>query len=478
MKYCCEILFLRIELSVMKFHTLSRFCFTLALVVICFTSQNFALAQNEYEILDELGTTQSANLFVDAISPNSREYSTGEVISGTFKLFNVGKATADKVRFRTHIISTEQSDVDYFPRNILFSGPISEEFSLDQGSVEKRFTITVPAAIPAETTFAIYIEAYINDEVVTYEYKPTIIEGNTIDFISYRGALHIGDETFSFLEGPTVLDGEVLDLRLTITGGKKAKTLTPVITIFKGPSTDTKIDTISFDSFLVGIDEDKTQSFVLPVSYGPGVYTGSLVFLDEQSDVVSTQLISRYVLDGLKPNIHTVSFNDLDQKKIQSFIVSLEYADAPVSARINSDGDFIDPRAAAIFVKEGEEPFVAQQYDILDSVSATVVITDAVTGKLLQTLTVSGSELNPITFNFEPIKNVGRVVVAADLFINDEKVDEYITTVAITQEYESVQKNMMFTYIFLIGLVVLIIFAITIVTLRTINGTKEKKYEK
>jgi len=467
----------------MKLHTYLRFCLVLVLVTASVNSINVTHAQNEYEILDELGTTQAANLFVDAINPDSRQYNTGEVVSGTFKLFNVGQVTADSVRFRTHIISTEQSGVDYFPRNILFSSLISEEFSLQQGSVEKRFSVAIPSTIPAETTFAIYIEAYINDEVVTYEYKPTNIGGKTIDFISYQGALYIGDEVFSFLEGPTVLEGEALNLQLDVTGGTQSSTYSPVVTIFKGPSTDTKIDTISFNSFELKSKETKEQLFSLPVNYGPGVYTASLVFLNDQGDMVSTQLITRYVLDGLKPNIHAVTFNELDQNNISSFVVSLEYADTPVSARLDKNGNFIDPRASVIFVKDGEEPFVAERYDFLNNVSATVSISDAETGALLQTLSVADSELNPITFNFEPIDNVSRVVIAADLFIDGEKVDEYVTTIIITPKHATEQKNVLLTYGVLIGLIVLIIFIIVLSMLRTINNSKqiegkEKKYEK
>jgi hypothetical protein len=109
--------------------------------------------------------------------------------------------------------------------------------------------------------------------------------------------------------------------------------------------------------------------------------------VNEGGQVVSPQVESRYIVEGLKPKIESVSFNNLDQRLIERFEARIAYSDIPFNSRRDVNGEYIDSRTAQIF---GPATDVSSEATgetggvlVLDELYAQMIITDAVTGAVL-----------------------------------------------------------------------------------------------
>jgi|GEM_PF-961624 len=476
-----------------KIFSCSVFYKILVIVLFCglFTfSQNVFSQTEESYFLDDQGTTFSPQLYINNIVVNKPAVA-GEELTGTFYLHNVGQQTAGNVSHQASIVMLQEVSGKFYPIDFVSSGNFSDKYAVPQGKHEKEFKINIPSSVPDGYKLGIYIETFIEDQPNTYESIPIEIKGGTsgavsgsaktIEFVSFYGELNINDEKFFPLEGPTLQKGENINLAVEVSKNSSYSEIIPKLSIYAGNKVEgNPVDVLNYKVLSLNSKTAVKDVYSLPVDLDPGVYTARLYYTNKEGVVVSSFLDARYIIPGLKPKIDTITYNNLDQNLIDSFDVIVSYADVPLSARIGKDGNFLDPRATGVFVKEGQEEFIGVENNLINGISLRVSLIDTATkkeidSKIIDDFAVSLS--NPVTFNFKPISKVESVTVVVSMDKDGEFVDQKESVIQVIPKDSNNIFSMFFENvlaIYIAGAVLIILLVVLL--LKYFKSSKAKSF--
>lgn len=408
-------------------------------------SQKVFSQTEESYFLDDQGTTVFPQLYVNDISFDKVAVTGGE-LTGAFYLHNVGQQTASNVSHQASIVTLEEKNGFFYPIDIVFTGNFSQKYTVPQGKHTKNFNIKIPDAIPSGYKMGLFIETFVDDQPDTYDVIPVDIKSNhgsdtddsakTVEFITFNGELNINDEKFFPLEGPTLQEGENINLSVEVSKSASYSEVVPNLSIYAGNKVEgDSVFVLNPKVLNLNSKTSVKDIYSLPVDLEPGVYTARLYYTDKEGNAVSSILDARYIIPGLKPKIGTITYNNLDQNLIDSFDVTVYYSDIPLSARMDKDGRFIDPRAADVFVKDGEKEFIGVENNLINGISLSVSLKDTATGKKIDYKTVDDfavSLSNPVIFNFKPISNTESVTVVVRMDKDGEFVDQKESVIRVT----------------------------------------------
>lgn len=407
--------------------------------VFSFSQKVFSQTEESY-FLDDIGTTAFPQLYVNDISLGKPAL-TGEELTGTFYLHNVGQQTASNVSHQASIITLEEKNEFFYPIDIIYTGSFSQKYTVPQGKHAKNFNIKIPNAIPGGYKMGLFIETFVDDQPDAYEFIPIDIKSGsantnnttddtvkTVEFITFYGDLNINDEKFFPLEGPTLQKGENINLSVEVSKSASYSEVVPNLAVYAGTKVEgDPVVVLRPKTLTLNSKTSVKDIYNLPVDLDPAVYTARLYYTDKEGSAVSSVLDARYIIPGLKPKIGTITYNNLDQNIIDSFDVTVYYSDIPLSARMDKDGKFIDPRAADVFVKDGEEEFIGVENNLINGISLNVTLMDTATGMEIDSKTIDDfavSLSNPVTFNFKPISKAESVAVVVSMDKDGEFADQ------------------------------------------------------
>jgi hypothetical protein len=387
----------------------------------------FAQAQEE----EYVASDQEMQLFVDDISIATNNFRPGEIVSGTFKLHNVGATVISDVRYRIELVTLFEEEGFTFPSEALHASPISEGFLLPRGAETISFAYTLPKQIP-DTRLGLLVQTYVAQNTPSaYEFIEFSVIGGATSFLPKQATVVInGDEVFELLEGPTVEKNETVQVE-TMVENDTATTvsLTPTLQIFAGPHTNSKI-ILEKQLPLVTIPAGDTATSVydMPVATEePGVYT-ALISYTSVDDVSVTPLEARYIISGLRPKLESVTYNVVDVINADNvFEIYVKYMDTPINMRKNADGTFKDPRAEAFFSSNAGSVPVG-----VSDMAAEVRLSDALTGELLyeETLPFEEGSVDVIA-RISELVAVTDVLVEVSLLEKGEIIDTYTNTLTL-----------------------------------------------
>lgn len=423
---------------------LIRYLLAVFLFVVMFSNITLAQTSDGVFINDE-GATNSPQLYVDNIKFINDEFNTGGNISGSFSIYNAGLQTASDAKYRIDLLLVDTDENNFvYPIEIIHRGDVMPLPVLKSGELNSQFSIKVPDTLPSGSKFAVGVVVLINNYEVAKEESLVEIGGNLVDFIQYTNAyLSIGEESFFTEEGPTVSENEIILLNVELVGEKSLTGVLPNLKIFSGPNTSgTLVSNSNLEIFDMTAQSVLSKEYNLPTDLDPAVYTGLLTF-SKDSTQISSPLEIRYIIGEnkgveLKPKIGTISFNEVNQKIIDKFIVSVSFDDIPVNSRLDANGNFIDSRAESVFIKNIEDlnaddfnnTTITGNYVLPDNMFFEIAILDKKTGKIID---AKSSQILDIQsdFEFDPIKNVSEIVISVNLKEDGEVIDTKQTDVLI-----------------------------------------------
>lgn len=400
---------------------------------------NELVDSDEYEILDDEGTTMAAQLYVDYIDLTASEYAPGDAVIGSFMLFNTGLRAATDVWYRVTLTTLAEVDGFTYPEQTLEISDASAPISVPSGEQRIEFSYVLPDTVPNKP-LGIMIEVFANDELATDGHIPVVVTGDTKNYLDIRSLVYVnGDEEYTVLEGPTVEKEETISLQTTLAAEASSfSTVIPQIMLIAGPNTSGEIiNERTLDVLSVAQGETLTETYALPTTLDPGVYTVVVSYFDTQGELVGFPVEARYIIGGLKPKIHSISFNSLDHTDLETFVAVIDYADVPFNVRRNENGGFMDPRTDALFIQEGEDPNTITGYPVLSNLSVKVRITDPNTDAILSVGETENPIDNPIEVALQPITGVSVVRATIELYQDDELIDTEEMLLEITPKQEA-----------------------------------------
>ncbi len=407
---------------------------SLSLTTFVFAQEAFENFTGTENLSTEYVSGVEPDLYIDQISVDKGELKTGGFVKGKFNLYNTGERTAADVRYRIDFVTVDSSDGFIYPLNLIDSSEIAEIGLVESGLVEKSFSYKIPSSLPSNENFAISIVAMIGNHDRTREnFAINNISGNFFDYLEQDNTnLSIGDETFLLREGPTISKNEKLKLETTLTSKQELSDIVPNLVVYSGINQSGEVVyDVELNKFNLLANTPTQKIFELPTEFKEGVYT-AILSLTKDEQIISEVVEMRYIIGGenLLPKIGDVHFNNVDQNLIDKFIVSVSFLNAPINHRLDENGDFVDPRAGAFYVKDinslSEDSLAAKVFEeninLTNNFYAEVSILDAKTNKIIETKKVNNlSNITDIEFN--KIKKYSEIKIAVSLKDGEKNVD-------------------------------------------------------
>lgn len=414
----------------------------LSALLLSFIFVSFVVAQNSGEPLtdndvfvDNEGTTDAPQIYVDNIQVVNNEHKTGDVVTGNFSVFNAGLQTATDAGYRVNIVSvTYNEEGAMFPVDLFYSSEILPINPIQSGERQEQFSITIPNSLPSDTEFALEFLVYVGNDDVATERAPIKISGNLLDYVEFTDAkIQIGSSDFLLREGPTISTEEKINIVTNLVSVQNLTNVTANLKIFEGPNTQGEnVYNADLETFDLKSNILTAKNFSLPTSFKAGVYTGILE-LKKDGQPISTLLETRYIIagDDLKPKIGKISFNNADQNVIDRFVVNVTFDDVPINYRLDENGNFLDSRANNTSVKNIDSLTTEQKEDIPtediyplpNNLSLDVAIFDVETNRILDTRTVSRLLNLSTDLEFPTIRNSDEIKILVNLKQNGEIID-------------------------------------------------------
>jgi len=221
---------------------LAGFSFFLPGVFAQDSTSNELVDSDEYEILDDEGTTMAAQLYVDYIDLTASEYAPGDVAIGSFMLYNTGLRAATDVWYRVTLTTLAEVEGFTYPEQTVAISDASAPMNVPSGEQRIDFSYILPDTVP-DKPLGVIIEVFANDELATDGHVPVVVSGDTKNYLEIRSLDYVnGDEEYTVLEGPTVEKEETISLQTTLTADTSSfATVIPQITLIAGPNTSGEV---------------------------------------------------------------------------------------------------------------------------------------------------------------------------------------------------------------------------------------------
>lgn len=459
------------------------------LAALSFSTYSFLVAQEEvvYE-----GASDS--IHVSYIQLEKDIVSSGGKISGSFDITNVSDQVISGVTYKIELVNIFEESLEYEGEDgsiedLAFdqisapfaSSDLSSAMSISPGSITVPFEYNIPNSIP-EGRIGLVISTYSSNELsLGYDFVEIDVTGERTKYATILTNVSVTDkdsftETFGPLEGPRIIDGDSVKLVADLFSGEEDSVkVTPQIKIYSGNNVDGEQVYSNKFSIVDLVSGEQSFSYDLPTNFSPGVYTGTIEYLNNDGTSKTVASEFRYIIDkgALKPKLGEVVYNTLNLVD-ENLVVSVSYIDTPFSFRKNSDGTYKDSRVQKFvelnkdivgkdLLENDEELSLISSQSFLEGMEAEVRVTDLKTNKVISNSKVEFINSALAAADLGRLKGVDQVMVEVDLYQNGEKIDNKVDfTEFETYEYKNIFDKIWYKYRTLASVIVLLVILVII----------------
>ncbi len=320
----------------MKSRTLFFFCRSLLLLGLFFVSAQIVSAASPVSTSTQPAIIQQPEVYVIDLKLDKNTYTAGETVKGSFSLQDHQGAVPD-LYYSISLVGKYRGSLSSVTYDTKFVGPFfignEEEKSFD-------FSYTLPSSVVGNG-LGIQIGAFYgqgtplgwNDAHIT-------ITGEARVFVDVSKAkLIVEDITpFDLLVGPMVKKNIHFKADL-FSPSSTSLPITPRLTVYRRSLTGPKL--LSKDEPIYTLESKKAQTFdlELPIfDMAPGVYIGTLQFLDGEAAPIAPMQTFRYIISGDIVTLYSLTSDKQTLKTGDDFTLTLSYSAAPYDI---STGDIV-----------------------------------------------------------------------------------------------------------------------------------------
>jgi hypothetical protein len=285
-----------------------------------------------------IGTsTQSLpEILVRNLELTKLSYLAGETVNGSFELWNMGTQAVPSVFYSISLASGY--DVANVPSDIYKSSPSTTVF-LSPGEHKKiSFSYTLPKV--GGDDLGIHISTLLPGEIHRGWADQQIKVIGGIEQLSVTSAsFAVGTTTYALEAGPIVYKGDIPSLSIELSNATNAPIKSkPVLALYSKASTPNKLPVANDKGpFTIQPGETNAVTIVLPTfNDTPGVYYGTISFVDNTDNPRTQSIPFRYIVDGTIVNIISINADKTSGGKNDVVNLTLDYSGTPFDINTGS----------------------------------------------------------------------------------------------------------------------------------------------
>jgi len=246
-------------------------------------------------------------IYIDNISIQQKSFKAGDVVSGSFMIFNPGDESASGIYYHISLIGGYDGNKI---ENSLYEETQEGPYFLN--AKEKRtinFDYVLPKSIPT-SSLGIKIRAYLKSGIPLGWSDAAINVQGGISVVEIKSAvISIGGKEFYPSTAPTINNGETAVLKMVLFNPSEDQIyLVPEINVYNMSSTQDLLSTSREKMIHVDSGKETEVSIVLPVfEYTSRVYAGEVNFFDENGVKRIQAVPFRYIIGGDVVTIQTAN---------------------------------------------------------------------------------------------------------------------------------------------------------------------------
>jgi len=300
---------------------------------------------------------------------DTRSYSPGDVVSGTFLLKNTGNIDASELYYS--ISTLDGFDIESTNFEFVYGEYVSKEPVFLPKYTDKTisFEYTIPSFTKSGTT-ALRVASYSSTGIMLGQDQKLIelIDTPEQQVELKKVSVIVGGVLFNLQAGPNVIRGEVPQVVFTLENKSSSLvTLTPKLSLHNRNTSLPAILEKQFDMLSLGVGEKKDFTLDLPtVDYKPGVYVASLRLVNQQNNDVIPVLYPRYIIGDDFAVVQSVSIDKSTDIKVGDTInLSLVYTGPVISINIPPSG-IVDSKGLirVVLINEKREVIATQEKEV------------------------------------------------------------------------------------------------------------------
>lgn len=272
--------------------------------------------------------TQSPQIHVVDLAVPERYKKTGDIIKGSFVLFNNSSMNAPDVTYELALLGDYK---DGLPNTVYDVKKYPSVF-LNAGERRKiEFSYKLPSNVAGEN-FGLRVQTILGaGSLVGWSDVRISIKGTASVASILEADLIIEGQKFPPETGPAVAKGKVIDYRIVLKNPtNSAINIVPRVKVYNRSSTGALLKDYKETPITLAPKENRTVIFHLPTfEYTPRVYAGEIVFLDSFGEVRAPSVTFRYMILGNMATIQSVSSDVQSVEAGGRVNVTIFYAGAP-----------------------------------------------------------------------------------------------------------------------------------------------------
>ncbi len=267
---------------------------------------------------------------IQNLSIDSKTYSAGATVNGKFEVLNSSSVDFTNVYYRVLLVGK------YDAHGIA-------QVIYDQTAAKGPYFVKSGQTLPV--TFSYALAQTVSDNNVGVQVQLVSQGGQLYGWadahFSLSGAaqsivvntlsLKIGNQYIKPTAGPTIYTGDAIDIVAQITNPlKNTLKLSPRIIVYNRVINSTPLFSTTTAPLSLAYNKEVSYSFELPnFNYAPGVYAGTIDFVDASGAVRSPLSEFKYIVGGDIATIQSVTFDPQSVSKGQSVTTSVLYSGMP-----------------------------------------------------------------------------------------------------------------------------------------------------
>lgn len=367
-------------------------------------------------VLAEGASPAAYKTSVSRVTLSKTLYAQNETVNGSFTLANSGSEDVSDLYYRVLIVGGFDKDgiAEYVYSQSDLKGPLS---ILGNKTTSVPFSYILPSYVGGNDV-GVKIELLTKQGQLLYLSLARFDVSGSMSAVNIQGtSIKIGDQTFDPQTGVTIHLGESPYIVVGVLNPlADSVTLTPRIKIYDRVTTGSPLYTETSNAKLtISAKTEKTVSYKLPLfANKPGVYAGTIDFIDSTGSARSALADFRYIIGGDIATIQSVNFGSGSVAKGQVVDVSVLYAGSPIDIRTydNSNGVKVGTStlSVSLFNEKGELVGKATSVvDVNDVQTEIVKIASLADSRALRAdvvLSKNGKALSSLSTDFVPALNL------------------------------------------------------------------------
>ena len=348
---------------------------------------------------------------ISKVTLSKTAYAQSDTVTGSFNLVNSGSQTASDLYYRISLAG--QYDKNQIPKIIYAQADLQGPLSVAGSKTSVvNFSYKLPAYIGGSGLG-------IKIDLVTKQGQPLAwanglftVAGSMSAVTVDNFSIGLGGQFFTPTTGPTVHEGETPTVVVGLTNPQKTSmTLSAQIKIYNRVVTGDALYSSTSVAFVLTANAKKTLTYNLPLfDKTPGVYAGTINFVDANGASHSPVLEFRYIIGGDIATIQSVNTGKGVAIKGQKVNVSVTYSGAPFDTR-TLQGINVGNADLSVTLYNEKDELVGQASssvsvtDVATQFLGITALTDARALRADAVLTKGGKTLSKLSTSFSPALN-------------------------------------------------------------------------